>query len=55
MHIGVLFWMLMILALLFNAWVDWPNHSRLGGTLLLWVLLALLGLHCWAGMTLGVS
>lgn len=47
---GLLFWILMILWLLFSIWGNWPamrggNYGFLGGSLLLFVLLAILG---WA-------
>lgn len=45
MTIGVLFWILMILWLIFGFWVYAPNPDRrvIGGHGLLWVLLFLLG------------
>ncbi len=50
MKIGILFWILMILWLLFGLWSYWPNSSGgmvaygpVGGSLLLFVLLGLLG------------
>jgi hypothetical protein len=49
--VGLLFWLLMILSLIFQFWLGWPisgtaNGWRpLGGSLLLWILLALLGIQ----------
>lgn len=50
MKIGLLFWLLMLIWLIFGFVIYWPSGSfgfysvaPLGGTLLLWVLLALLG------------
>lgn len=45
MSIGVLFWLLWILAIIFGAWASWPvsNLRPLGGSLLVWVLFGLLG------------
>lgn len=45
MPIGILFWMLMVLWIIFGAWANWPNYTWVGSNLLLWVLLALLGWH----------
>lgn len=49
--VGLLFWLLMILALIFGFWLSWPvagtpaSWRPLGNSLLLWVLLALLGVQ----------
>lgn len=48
MTIGLLFWILMILWLVFGFFVYWPagvpaRFYPIGGHLLLWILLALLG------------
>lgn len=46
---GAIFWMLMILTVIFSLWFSWPSQgglrgfAPLGGNLLLFVLLALLG------------
>jgi hypothetical protein len=49
MAIGILFWVLMILWLVFGTYTNWPEPGAkpfpLVGNLLLWVLLALLGWH----------
>ena len=45
MTIGVLFWLLMILWLVFGFWAWWPITRDRGPSFLLWVLLFLLG---WA-------
>ena len=49
MKIGTLFWVLMILWFILGVFAFWPTaagwaaYAPLGGNLLLWVLLALLG------------
>lgn len=48
MSIALLFWIIMILWLLFGLWSNWPaapgsKFTLLGGHIVLWVLLALLG------------
>ena len=47
MTIGLLFWVLMLLWLVFGFWVYWPAEDKrtFGGHFLLWFLLFLLG---WA-------
>lgn len=40
---GLLFWILMILWLLFSVWSAWPGYHIIGGSLLLWAVIALLG------------
>lgn len=41
--IGMLFWILMILWLVFGLWAWWPLNRTHGPTFLLWLLLFLLG------------
>lgn len=43
MNIGLLFWVIMIVALLFGFFIYWPNPRPIGAHLIVWVLLALLG------------
>lgn len=47
--IGLLFWLLMIIWLIFGLWTVWPvapnAYRPIGGHLLLWILLFLLGWH----------
>ncbi len=43
MSLGLAYWILMLLWLVFGIWRDWPNHIALGGGLLIWLLLMLLG------------
>jgi hypothetical protein len=47
MTLGLLFWLLMVLTLLFGVALAWPRAPEqryvFGGSLLWWVLLALLG------------
>lgn len=48
MSIGVLFWVLIILSVIFGGWSSWPDSKapgfvRSGGSLLTLVLIALLG------------
>jgi hypothetical protein len=45
--IGLLFWLLMIIWLIFGIWTEWPIASNtyhpIGRHILLWILLFLLG------------
>jgi len=43
MTLGLAFWILMLLWLVFGLWTTWPNHYLVGGNLLLFVLLLLIG------------
>ncbi len=43
MPMGLAFWILMLLWLVFGVWSTWPNHYALGGNLLLFILIGLLG------------
>lgn len=43
MSIGLMFWILMLLWLVFGLWTTWPNYHLLGGNLMLFILLLLLG------------
>jgi hypothetical protein len=43
MTMGLLFWILMLLWLLFGLWSHWPDYKPLGNSLLLFVLLLILG------------
>jgi hypothetical protein len=43
MPLGLAFWILMLLWLVFGLWHAWPNYYGLGGNLLLFILLLLLG------------
>jgi hypothetical protein len=48
MSIGLAFYILMLLWLVFGFWTSWgptPNYPLIGGNLLLFVLLLLLGWH----------
>lgn len=45
MSIGLLFWILMIIAFVFSTWTSWPNYRQTGGNLLVFILFALIG---WA-------
>ncbi len=45
MTLGLAFWILMLLWLVFGMWNSWPNHVLVGGNLLLFILLLLLGWH----------
>jgi hypothetical protein len=47
MSMGLLFWILMLLWLIFGVWWNWPNHYLVGGNVLLFVLLAILGWHAF--------
>jgi hypothetical protein len=46
MSIALLFWVIMVIWLLFGLYVNWPVTAHgpgVGGHLIIWVLLALLG------------
>jgi hypothetical protein len=45
MPIGMIFWVLMLLWLVFGVWRDWGNQWAMGGSLLQFVLFLLLGWH----------
>ena len=45
MTLGLAFWILMLLWLVFGIWRSWPDHFAVGGSLLLFILLLLLGWH----------
>lgn len=47
MSIGLMFWILMLLWLVFGLWTTWPNYHLLGGNLMLFILLLLLGWHAF--------
>ena len=43
MSFGLVYWILMLLWLVFGLWISWPDHKLVGGNLLLFILLVLLG------------
>lgn len=43
MSLGIAFWILMLIGIVFGVWSSWPNQRLVGGNLLLWLLLLLLG------------
>lgn len=49
MPIGFIFWLIYLLALIFSVWGYWtptnPNYRPLGGALLFFILVGLLGWH----------
>lgn len=47
MTVGLLFWILMLIWLVFGAWRNWPNHALLGYDLLTFILFLLLGWHAF--------
>ncbi len=47
MSLGLAFWILMLVWLVFGVWNTWPNHILMGGNLLLFVLIGLLGWHAF--------
>lgn len=44
---GLLFWIIFILALLFGLWAHWGSWYVMGGSLIEYVLIGLLGWHCF--------
>ena len=49
MTLGLAFWILMLLWLVLGAWQSWPEPKWpvLGGSLLLFILLVILGWHAF--------
>lgn len=45
MPMGLMFWILMLIWAVFGVWWNWPNHYVVGGNVLLFILLVLLGWH----------
>ena len=43
MTLGVMFWVLMLIALVFGGWMSWPNPRGLGMSFMVWTLLLLVG------------
>ena len=43
MSMGLVFWILMLIWLVFGLWHNWPNYPLVGGNLLLFILIGLLG------------
>jgi len=43
MSIGLAFWVIMLVWLVFGVWSSWPDLKSSGGTGLLFILLVLLG------------
>lgn len=43
MPLGLMFWIIMLLWLVFGLWHRWPNYMLIGGDLILFILLLLLG------------
>jgi sugar phosphate permease len=44
MSIGLLFWVIMVISLLFGLWSNWPAGAKpIGSFLIVWILFALLG------------
>lgn len=47
MSLGLAFWILMLIWLVFRAWQNWPNRVAIGGDLLIFILFVLLGWHAF--------
>lgn len=43
MSFGLCYWILMLLWLVFGIWSNWPNRIAIGGNVLLFILLLLVG------------
>ena len=43
MSLGLAFWIIMLIWLIFGSYWTWGNHYVMGGNIMLFVLLALLG------------
>jgi hypothetical protein len=46
---GILFWVIWIVAVLFGCWCEWPFQRRAGTVLVVFILLALLGYRVFGG------
>ncbi len=47
MSMGLAFWIIMLVWLVFGIWYSWPNHAMVGGNLIIFVLFGLLGWHAF--------
>jgi hypothetical protein len=47
MSLGLAYWILMLLWLVLDIWRGWPNYPLIGGSLLLFILLVILGWHAF--------
>lgn len=47
MPMGLLFWILMLIWLIFGLWQDWPNYPVAGHNLLLFIVIGILGWHAF--------
>jgi hypothetical protein len=47
MTLGLMFWILMLMWLIFGVWWTWPDRQRVGGNLLIFILFLLLGWHAF--------
>lgn len=47
MTLGLAFWILMLIWLVFGVWWNWPNQAVVGSNLLIFILLGLLGWHAF--------
>lgn len=45
MTLGLAFYIIMFIWLIFGAWQNWPDRYVVGGNLMLFILLLLLGWH----------
>ncbi len=43
MSLGLAFYIIMLICLVFGVWRDWPNHYAVGGNLMVFVLFLLIG------------
>lgn len=43
MTLGLAFWIVFLIALIFSSWRNWPDRAIIGGNLVMFVLFALLG------------
>jgi hypothetical protein len=43
MSLGLAFWIIMLLWLVLGIWWAWPSHYVVGGNVMLFILLAILG------------
>lgn len=43
MSLALLYWILMLIWFVFGLWANWPNHVLVGGNVMLFILMLLLG------------
>jgi hypothetical protein len=47
MPLGLAFWIIYLLCLIFRAWWNWPNQGAIGGDFAMFILIGILGWHAF--------